>query len=84
MKEVSLVEWSGLNYAAKQELLKSKDVLIYDPEAKATSFNEDALLRIMESMTSIFMVHNTFQRDIEVLALILLHRPFNFWFSETG
>lgn len=80
MKEVSLVEWSGLNDAAKQELLKSKDVLVYDPEAKGISFNEDALLRIKESMTSIFTVHGTFQRDIDVLVLILLRRPFNCWF----
>ena len=69
MKEVSLVEWSGLNHAAKQELLKSKDVLVYDPEAKGISFNEDALLRITESMTSILTVHGTFYGGIEVLVL---------------
>lgn len=69
MKEISLVEWDGLSHAAKQALLKSKDVLIYDPRAEARSFNKDAILRITESMAKFFTVHGMFQINIYIIWL---------------
>lgn len=60
LEEVSRNQWEQLDPYAKQKLLRTKDVHIYDRNQAGRPFNEHSLLRITESMTTVFTVHGTF------------------------